>query len=269
MKQNFFKDHIVLITGASKGIGKELTLAFAKQKAKLVLAARSLPQLEEVAQKAFALGSEVLAHKTDVTKVNELDSLLAETKNKYGRLDILINNAGKGLYGKWENTSLESHEDLFNLNFLSVVELTRKAIPLLKSGQTSKIKKMIINISSIAAFLPVPKMGSYCASKAALSTFSNILRIELKKEKIQVLCVYPGIINTGFSVNAPNPEQENIPEEYKTQGKGLSPQKLAQKILRAAARGKKREYVTFSNRFLIKLYQNLPSLFDFVMQRFN
>jgi len=95
-----------------------------------VLAARSLPQLEELAQKASALGSEVLVIKTDVTKVNELDSLLTEIKNKYGRLDILINNAGKGLYGKWENSSLESHKDLFNLNFLSGVELTRKAIPL-------------------------------------------------------------------------------------------------------------------------------------------
>lgn len=268
MKQNF-KDQVVLITGASMGIGKELALAFAAQQSKLVLASRNLPPLEAVAQKVSKLGGEALLVKTDITQAEQVDHLLDETKRKFGKLNILINNAGKGLYGKWENTALETHEDLFNLNFFSTIELTRKAIPLLKPDSTSQNKKIIINISSIAGFLPVPKMGSYCASKAAISTFSNILRIELKKDKIQVLCVYPGIINTGFSVNAPNPEQENIPEEYKTQGKGLSPQKLAQKILRAAARGKKREYVTLSNRLLIKLYQNLPSLFDVVMQRFN
>lgn len=268
MKQNF-ENQIVLITGASMGIGAELAFAFAQQKTKLVLVARNLNALESIAQKCNALGGEAIAVQSDVTKTEDQDRLLELIQNKYGKLDILINNAGKGLYGKWENTSLESHEDLFKLNFSSVVELTRKALALLRSDLNSPNKKMIINISSIAGFLPVPKMGSYCASKAAISTFSNVLRIELKKDKIQVLCVYPGIINTGFSQNASNPVRENVPEEYKTQGKGLSPQKLAQKILEAAARGKKREYVTFTNRLLIKLYQNLPSLFDFVMQRFN
>lgn len=269
MKQNYFKDYIVLISGASKGIGKELVLAFARQKAKLVLAARNLRQLEEVAQQAFALGGEVLTVKTDITQAHEVDHLLQEIKSRFGRIDLLINNAGMGLYGKWENTPATAHQDLFNLNFFAQVELSRKALSLLRIEAPQKAKKMIINLASIASFWPVPKMGSYCASKAALHAFSNILRIELKKDKIQVLCVYPGIINTGFSSHAPNPEQEKVPEAYKTQGKGLAPQKLANIILRAAAGGKKREYVTLSNRLLIKLYQNLPSLFDIVMQRFN
>ena len=267
MKQNF-KDQVILITGASMGIGKELAFVFAKQKAKLVLAARKLNELEIVAQEVSNLGGEALIVKTDVTKKEDIHQLLSEIEKKYGKLDILINNAGKGLYGSWQNTPSESNEDLFDLNFFSLVELTRKTIPLLKKNPSHFHKTQIINIASIASFWPVPKMGPYCASKAALHVFSNILRIELKKEGIHVLCVYPGIINTGFSENAPNPRQEHVPEDYKTKGKGLSPQKLAQKILKAAATHKKREYVTFSNRLLIKSYQHLPSFFEWIMQRF-
>lgn len=260
-----FKDQIVLITGASMGIGREIALAFAEQGAQLVLAARSLAALEKVAQEAFQRGAECLVAKTDITKPAEVDALFEQIRQRHGRLDILVNNAGKGQYSLWKNAESATEEDVFRLNFFSLVELTRKALPLLR--QSAGMRK-IVNLSSIASYLAVPKMGLYCASKAALNAFSDTLRIELKPEGIGVLSVYPGIINTGFSANAANPGQEKVPEEYKTRGKGMDPRKLALKILQAIQRGKKREYVRLSNRLLIKSYQNLPSLVDWVMQRF-
>lgn len=265
MKANF-KDQVILITGASMGIGKELALAFAKRGAKLVLAARSLPQLETVAQACNQLGAESLVVATDVTQAEQVDALLSQTKERYGKLDVLINNAGKGHYGLLEDADAKSAQELFDLNLFSVIQLTRKSIPLLK--MPSSKPRTIVNLCSVASFFSVPKMGLYCASKAALSAFSNTLRIELKKTGVRVVSVYPGVIRTGFSNHAENPDQEKVPEDYKTSTQGMSPQKLAERIVKAIACGKKREYGNFSNFLIIKSYQSFPAFFDWIMQRF-
>ncbi len=264
---SLFSNQVVLITGASMGIGRELALAFAKYGAKLVLAARSLPELESVAQEAFKAGSDILVIKADLTQEAERIHLISEIEKKYGKLDLLINNAGKGLYSLVENAQAKSVADLFDLNLFALMDLTQKALPLLREDTASPFKT-IVNISSLASFVPVPKMSFYCASKAALNGFANTLRIELAHEKIRVLNVYPGLINTSFSQNAPNPAQATIPKAYKTVGQGYPPRKLAQKILRAILRKKSHEYVTFSNWLIIKSYQHLPSLVNLVMKRF-
>ncbi len=264
MKENF-KNQIILITGASMGIGKELALAFAQQGAKLALTARNLALLESVAEECRKWSPDVLLVKTDVTDPQQIENLLSEVKNRYGKIDILVNNAGKGLYGFLKDADMKDTQELFSLNFFSIVNLVSRALPLLRMEKTQHSRKILIQICSISSFWPVPKMGLYCASKAALSAYSKILGIELKKEGIQVLTVYPGVIRTAFSTHSENPHQEKIPEEYKTTHQGLSPQKLAQSILRAAARGKKKEYGNFSNHLLIKSYQYVPSFFNWIM----
>ncbi|WP_456401346.1 SDR family NAD(P)-dependent oxidoreductase [Persephonella sp.] len=172
----------VLITGASKGIGKSLALRFKEKDFFVIGVSRSDIDYDID-----------LKIKADLTNETDRKNLV----NGISEIDILINNAGVGMYESWENTDIRDLRYLFELNFFSVVDLTLKLIPNLKKNSGS-----IINISSVAGKLYVPYMGGYCASKYALNAFSYSLKAELHSYNIHVMNVIVGRINTGFSNRA-------------------------------------------------------------------
>jgi short-subunit dehydrogenase len=194
---------IVLLTGASAGIGRACAQAFSAAGARLILTARSRQGLEETAQ--LAAPAEIHIHEADLTDPEALAGLCTDIRERFGRLDVLVNNAGVGLYIPSYESQPETVRRLFELNVLAPVELVRRLLPFIPRGG------MIVNISSIVGKAPLPWMPLYSASKHALSAYSDALRMELEGSGVHVLAVHPGYVSTGFGANTLEGEiPENI-----------------------------------------------------------
>lgn len=183
---------VVLITGASEGIGAACAAAFRRRGARLSLVARSREKLEAVG------GGDALVTAGDLTQPEVRRQAVESTLERYGRLDILVNNAGVGLYTPSWETPPEIARQLFELNFFAALELIRLAVPVMRRQGEG----MIVNVSSIAGKVTFPWLTLYCASKYALNALGEGLRMELAGTGIRVLTVCPGHVLTGFPGNA-------------------------------------------------------------------
>lgn len=177
---------VAVITGVSSGLG----IATAKKFRDAGIIVAGLSRTKPDTELDFWMP-------TDITITEQRAKAIEEITNRYGRIDILINNAGIGGYSTWEDLQEDEIRKIFELNFFAMVELTRICLPYLKNTQGS-----VINISSVAGRLYVPCMGAYCATKAAVTAYSNTLRVELHQYGIHVMDVTPGRIDTGFSSRA-------------------------------------------------------------------
>ncbi len=228
-----------LITGISKGLGKALALKFKKEGFKIVGISRTQPD--------FTIDG---YYKTDLTDFSQIEKVSREILKEWN-VDVLINNAGIGIYESWEEMSINDLKKVFDLNFFSVIYLTKLFLPEIK-----KRKGSIINVSSVAGKLYVPYMGGYCASKYALNAFSDSLRAELIEDDVHVLNLIVGRINTGFSIRALGSKKPPSTPF------GSSPEKFADAVYRAYLK-KKRE-ITFPGwyRFFIWFSKAFPSIYD-------
>lgn len=188
------KNKVVIVTGASAGIGRAAAELLAHEGAKVVLAARSLDALQELAKKLP--GS--LAVQTDMTKETDINNLIAETVRHYGRIDILINNAGQGIYGAVENVGIEDYRKIFELNVVGPLLAMQKVIPLMRTQGGG----MILNTSSMVTKSYIPYLGAYASTKYALNALSLTARAELEKDHITVGIVLPTMTATDFGKNA-------------------------------------------------------------------
>ncbi len=230
---------VAVITGVSKGIGRAFAHIFKKKGFTVAGISRTPPDID------------IDFHiKADLVRGNK-EEIVKSVISHTGRIDVLINNAGAGLYQQWEDMKEEDLRYIFELNFFSVVFLTKASIPFLQ-----KSKGSIINVSSVAGRLYVPFMGGYCASKFALNAFSDSLRAELKGKDIHVLNLIVGRINTGFSSRSLGSLK---PPSTPFSG---SAEKLAE-ITYKAYRRKKREVIyPYWYRFFILLADLFPDLYD-------
>ncbi len=187
--------NVVLITGASEGIGRATAFVFAQQGYRLSLAARTPETLRQTAiDLEQSLNAEVLALPTDVTQPEQVQNLVEKTLERYGQIDCLINNAGICLSGPFLQTTPEHWQQLMAVNFWGYVHMIRAVLPhMLKRKQGQ-----IVNVGSIGGKMPLPHMSAYCASKYAVSGLTEALRLELKPQGIQVIGVHPGIVHSHF-----------------------------------------------------------------------
>jgi 3-dehydrosphinganine reductase len=181
-------DKVIVITGGSSGLGLGLAKHYAKHKAKLVLLARNIEKLESAQKEILAQSpnTEVIIYSVDISNQQAIKETLVKIVEKFGGIDVLINSAGILVEGYFENTPLESFENVMQTNFLSLVSMTHEALPYLK-----KSKGRIINIASMASFFGTFGYTSYCASKFAVLGFSEALRVELKPQGIHMHVVCP------------------------------------------------------------------------------
>ncbi|MFW5888920.1 MAG: SDR family NAD(P)-dependent oxidoreductase [Bacillota bacterium] len=181
---------LALITGASSGIGKELAIQLASKNYNLILIARRLEKLKELKTKLTNV--EVTIYQTDLSDNNQLEKLLNNLKNH--KIDLFINNAGYGMIGKSYNLPTENELNMIDLNIKSLHILTKFALENMSCGK-------IVNISSLAAYLPTPKLASYAATKAYVSSYSEAINYELKiaNKPLKVLTVAPGPVKTEFN----------------------------------------------------------------------
>jgi short-subunit dehydrogenase len=192
---------VVIVTGASSGIGEATARQFGREGAKVVLAARRLDRLEELAReiRAFGAGAETLVVQADLSKLEDIQSLINQTLETFGRIDVLVNNAGFGRLDWLEN--LDPKKDIeaqFDVNVLGVVLTTRQALPVMIEQRSGHI----INMCSMASLIATPTYTIYAASKHAVHGFSEALRREVKPWGIEVSMIYPGGVKTEFAEHA-------------------------------------------------------------------
>ena len=167
------RDKVVLVTGASSGIGKATALRFAKAGAKLVIAARSVDKLKAVADEISALGTEVITVQADVAVEADCQKLIQDAIDKFGRLDVLVNNAGISMRAILEDLDLSVLKKVMDVNFWGTVYCTKFALPHLL-----KQKGSIVGVSSIAGYVGLPARTGYSASKFAMHGFLESVRTE-------------------------------------------------------------------------------------------
>ncbi|PIS28841.1 short chain dehydrogenase [Candidatus Saganbacteria bacterium CG08_land_8_20_14_0_20_45_16] len=192
-----FKENVVIVTGASSGIGHELALQLARQGAFLSLAARNEERLNKIAESCKSLGARVLVVKTDVADEAQCKNLIDKTLAEYSRIDTLINNAGFGIRGQFsQQPNLENFHKVMDVNYWGAVYCTRYALP-----HILQTKGRIVGISSLLGKLAMAGNSAYSSSKFALVGFFDSLRLELRKTGVTVTTIYPGYVVTEFAEN--------------------------------------------------------------------
>ena len=189
------KGKVVIITGASSGIGEATARQFGREGAKVVLVARRLDRLEALAREIDSMGSgaETLVVQADFSQLGDIESLIRQTLEAFGQIDVLVNNAGFGRLNWLEN--LDPKKDIeaqFDVNVLGVVQTTRQALPVMIKQRAGHI----INMCSIAGLIATPTYTIYAACKHAVHGFSEALRREVKPWGIDVSMIYPGGVTT-------------------------------------------------------------------------
>ena len=197
-------DKVAVVTGGTKGIGRAIAEALIRERATVVVTARSADEVKRAAAELNALGqARARGHACDVRNYKEVQSLFASVVEEFDGLDILVNNAGIGLFGTVESISPESFEAVLKTNLFGVFYCCHEAIPLMKNRGGG----YIINISSLAGANPHPQMAAYNASKFGLNGFSEALMQEVRHEGIKVSYIMPGSVNTAFGGDNPGPEK--------------------------------------------------------------
>ncbi|HHL71644.1 MAG TPA: SDR family NAD(P)-dependent oxidoreductase [Bacteroidetes bacterium] len=203
------KNKIALVTGASKGIGRETALALAREGAHIAISARSEELLQEVAGEVRAAGSKALVFPGDMSDEKTIAEFVEATIAEFGRLDILINNAGVGIFGPVAELSTEDWDTMFNLNMRGVFLMTRTCLPHLRAAGES----VVVNVASLAGKNAFVGGGGYAATKHALLGFSRCLMLEERQHGLRVLAICPGSVNTPFNIDrspADDPRRRRI-----------------------------------------------------------
>ncbi len=188
------QDKVVIVTGASAGIGLATARLIAKQGVKVVLAARSPEKLQELSKEL----PNSLAISTDMRDPESVERMLARTQDHFGHIDVLINNAGRGLYATLEKIEVASYRDIWALNVEGPLIAMQKVIPLMRARGGGSI----VNISSMVSKNYIPRLSAYASTKYALNALSLTARAELAPDHIIVSVVYPGLTETDFGENA-------------------------------------------------------------------
>ena len=188
-------DKVVVITGGSRGLGLALAREFARNRAKVALLARDRDELERAAADLRASSAEVTTWTCDVQRDQDVKKTISAIGREYGRIDILVNNAGIMLVAPLELMVKADFEEAMNVHFWAAYRVTMAALPLLKQSRPSRI----VNISSIGGRVAVPHMAPYCASKFAVSGFSDAIRAELARDGVHVTSVSPGLDADGLA----------------------------------------------------------------------
>ncbi len=249
----------ILLTGASSGIGRALALRLAEHGAHLILASRNRARLEELAHAVRQRGGEAVAAPADVADPAQRAALVARAAAAFGGLDVLVNNAGVGAIGWFAEASEGRLRRLFEVNFFAATELTRLALPHLRRGRDP----MVVNVSSVVGRRGVPGISEYCASKFALTGWSESLRAELARDGIHVLIVSPGGVATEFRGNLIE-ERFRLPWQGR---RGISADRCARQIVWAMRRRQNEVVITTGAKFLLLLNRLVPGLLDYVLAR--
>jgi short-subunit dehydrogenase len=250
---------VVVVTGASMGIGEAIAKLFAGQGTSVVLLSRDSARAE-AARNRIGFQEHTAAFSCDVRHSEEIDRALALTLHHFRRIDVWINNAGHGLLDSVSQMDIPACHEMFETNFFGAVTAMQKVIPIMRQqgGGT------LINISSVAGHIPVPFHAAYSATKFALNAVGKAARVELKKDGIHVLTVCPGYVRTAFSENAVLGHE--LKKVRPNSVRGISAERVARATLRGYLKQKREVIVPWTMHVPVKLYQLFPGLVEWAME---
>jgi len=251
------KNKVVVITGASSGIGRACALEFFKRGARLVLVARTESKLVEITNSINNLGGQAIYVIGDVSKEIDCVNIMNKVVETYSAIDILINNAGISMRALFSDLDLRDFKKVMSVNFYGTVYCTKYALKHILENQGS-----IVGVSSIAGHKGLPGRTAYSASKFAMAGFLEALRIENLKKGLHVLIASPGFTASNIRENALNSSGRNQKESPRDEKKMMSPELVAEKIAIAVQKRKNSIVLTKQGKLLVFLNKFFPKLVD-------
>ena len=260
-----YKDKVIWITGASSGIGEALALQFAKQEARLILSARREEELKRVGALTKLPDLDLLILPFDLSDTSKATALAAQVMNKFGRIDVLINNGGQSQRAEALETDEMTERKLLEVNYFSAVNISKAVLPYMirqKGGQ-------IILISSIVGKFGFYLRSSYSAAKHALHGYFESLRLETEKKGIKILMVCPGKIKTYVSVNAVGEKGKTHNVMDESHKNAMSAEECARQIINGINNNKEEIFVGGKELAMIKIRRFFPKLFSKMIRKQN
>lgn len=254
---NAFKDKVIWITGASSGIGEALALELAKKEARLILSARREDELIRVAKLTKLPELDLMILPFDLSDTSNASALAAQVMNKFGRIDILINNGGYSQRAEAMATSIEIDRQLMEVNYFSYINITKAVLPYMKRQKSG----YLIVVSSIAGKFGFFLRSSYSAAKHALHGFYDSLRLETEQFGIHTLIVCPGKIKTNVSNNAVTASGAKHNEMDPSHENAMSAEECAKQIIQGIKHNKEEIYIGGKEILMVKIKRFFPKLF--------
>jgi short-subunit dehydrogenase len=257
------KDLVVVITGASKGIGAELARQLAAKGARLALAARNDAELAKVAAECERLGAKAIAVRADVASQHDCQTIVTRALLAFGRIDVLVNNAGATMWALFEDIAdIAILEQLMRVNYMGAVFCTAHALPHLRAT-----RGLIVGVSSLAGLVGVPTRTGYSAAKHAMRGFFDSLRVELAGSGVDVTMIYPGFVATGIRENATGPDGKPILVSPVRESEVMSVEDCARRIVKAIERREREVVMTARGKIGLWLKLIAPGLVDRLARR--
>jgi len=243
-------DQIVWITGASSGIGRALAYEYSRLGWKLILTSRREEKLEEVKRSCEGGENRVCVLPADLSDLAGIPLLVSKAEACFGRIDLLINNAGRSQRSLVSETGMDVYEELLRLDVLSTIAMTKGVLP----GMTSRKKGHIAVVSSIAGKFGAPLRSGYSAAKFSLHGFYDSLRNEVWEHNISVSIIVPAFVKTDISINAATADGSSYGKMDQNQAEGDSPEKCARQIVKKLKKKKREFFVGMNGRARLALF---------------
>ena len=264
------KDKVVFITGGSRGLGLAIAREVCAQGGKVILLARNPDELNRAKMQLMKEGGEVLTLPCDLLDAAQIHSAIEQSIQCFGKIDILINNAGIIEVGPFDHMQVEDFDRAMRLHLWAPFVLTLQILPHMRKQGRGRI----VNISSLGGKIAVPHMAPYSASKFALTGFSDAIRAELGRDEIYVTTVTPGMMRTGSQVHAKFKGDQSAEYKWfdlssKLPLASISAERAARKILAAARRGQPALVMPLTAYFIIAANAVFPNLTGYVMKMVN
>ncbi|MCC7118480.1 MAG: SDR family NAD(P)-dependent oxidoreductase [Anaerolineales bacterium] len=258
------KDKVVLITGASSGFGEDAALLFAQEGCKVVLAARRMDRLQDLAARIQDAGGEAMAIPMDILNRADINNMIETTLDLYSHIDILFNNAGIGRTDWFENMSVERDiETLVRVNLVGLMQVTRMTLP----HMLARRQGHIINMVSVAGLISAPLISTYSASKAGARAFTDALRREVAPLGIQVSGIYPGPATTEFGQHVGKSEAyASVRSIFNLR---MTSEYVAKRVVAVAKRPRRSLIIPWWFRLIAILEALFPSLVDWISYIFS
>lgn len=258
-------DKVIWVTGASSGIGEAIAKELSKKKCKLILSSRRKEELERVAIGLGLPETDVMILPIDLEQHQLAEEWTQQVIDKYGKIDVLINNGGVSQESLALDTNAKVEQKIMNINYFGNVALTKAVAKIMQQQKSGKIAVT----TSILGKFGLPGLTTYAASKHALYGFYDSLRLELRKDNISILLVAPGFINTNVTLNAITSDGSTFNKNSPAQQNGMKTDVFAKKFIKALTSNRNHKYIGSKELLAVPFKTFFPNIFYNIMFKMN